>query len=219
MNELVLHIGNRNYSSWSMRAWLAVEQTGQPFREEITWFDEDDDRRKRLAFSPTGKVPALRHGDLVIWDSLAIGEYLAETFPDAGLWPRNAHARARARSLCAEMHAGFQALRGAMPMNCRARKPYRDRGADVAADIARIDDAWSTTRREFGAGGAYLFGARTLADAFFAPVASRFLTYGVKLEGESGAYAKELLMMPAVERWMIAAESEGHPQPKYDAIE
>lgn len=219
MSELVLTIGNRNYSSWSLRAWLALEQTGQPYREEIIWFDEDETRERRLALSPTGRVPILRHGELVIWDSLAIGEYLAETFPAAGLWPASRPARARARSLCAEMHAGFQALRSALPMNCRARKAFRDRGAAAAADIARVVDAWTSARREFGGGGPFLFGTRSLADAFFAPVVSRFLTYAVPLEGEAAAYAETILAMPAMKDWMGKASSEGHAEPAYDALD
>jgi glutathione S-transferase len=218
MSELTLIIGNRNYSSWSMRAWLALEQTGAPFREEMIWFDEDEDRRQRLAHSPTGRVPVLHHGERTIWDSLAIGEYLAEKFPEAGLWPSDPAARARARSLCAEMHSGFFAIRNRLPLNCRARTAPRDRGPEVEAEVSRIAEIWTDTRKEYGAGGSFLFGSRTLADAFFAPVASRFLTYAVTLEREAAAYAEILLAMPPVLDWMEKAEKEGHPDPPYDAL-
>ena len=218
MGELVLTIGNRNYSSWSMRAWLAVEQTGAEFREDSIWFDEDADRRQRLERSPTGKVPVLRHGDVVVWDSLAIGEYLAETFPEAGLWPEGRAARARARSLCAEMHSGFQAIRSRMPLNIKARKPFRDRGPEVAAEIDRIRAMWTGTRREHGRGGPYLFGTRTLADAFYAPVACRFVSYGVRLDREAGAYAETLLSSPPIRAWIEGAERETRTDPAYDAV-
>jgi glutathione S-transferase len=217
MDELLLTIGNRNYSSWSMRAWLALEQTGAAFREETIWFDEDADRRQRLERSPTGRVPVLRHGALVIWDSLAIGEYLAETFPGAGLWPAERGARARARSLCAEMHSGFGAIRSRMPLNIRVRRPYRDRGPEVAAEVERVRALWRDTRREFGRGGPYLFGARSLADAFYAPVACRFVSYGVRLDAEAATYAEMLLATPALREWIERAEKEARSDPAYDA--
>lgn len=218
MSELQLTIGNRNYSSWSMRAWLALEQTGAEFREEVIWFDEDTDRAQRLQRGPSGRVPVLRHGELVIWDSLAIVEYLAETFPAAGLWPAEREARAVARAACCEMHSGFGALREAMPMNTRARKPARDRGPEVAADVKRIVELWTETRRRFGGGGPFLFGARTAADAFFAPIVSRFQTYGVALKGEAATYSAALLALPALQDWVSRAEREGHPDPPYDVI-
>jgi glutathione S-transferase len=218
MRDLALTIGNRNYSSWSMRAWLALEQTGAPYHEEMIWFDEDADRSQRLARSPAGRVPVLRHGRFAIWDSLAIGEYLAELFPEAGLWPSDPRARARARSLCAEMHSGFSKIRAELPMNCRARGAYRDRGPEVGAEIQRMDRIWTDTREEFGAAGPYLFGSRTLADAFFAPVACRFRTYAVPLEGEAATYAEALLDSPEIRTWVESAEAEGHPHAVYDAM-
>ena len=218
MSELTLVIGNRNYSSWSMRAWLALEQTGAPFREQQVWFDEDGDRAQRLALSPAGRVPILRHGDLTVWDSLAIAEYVAELYPDAGLWPADPHARALARALCAEMHSGFFEIRNRMPLNCRARTTPREPHVELNAEIERIVQIWNETRRQYGAGGPYLFGARTLADAFYAPVASRFATYAVELDGEAALYAESVLAMPAVRQWIDKAESEGHPDPPYDAL-
>ncbi len=216
--NLRLVIGNRNYSSWSMRAWLALEQTGAPFVEEQIWFHQDEDRAKRREHSPAGRVPVLKVGTFAVWDSLAIGEYLAERFPDAGLWPRDVDARARARSLCAEMHAGFPAIRERMPLNCRARRQPRDRGPLVAEEVERVGAMWAETRREFGAGGAYLFGARSLADAFYAPVASRFRTYAVTLEGAAGEYAETVLAMPAVQRWMDAAANEEYVAEPYESM-
>ncbi len=218
MAGLTLVIGNRNYSSWSLRAYLALEQSGLPFQTEIIWFDEDRDRRQRLRYSPTGRVPVLMDGDDAIWDSLAIGECLAERAPGAGLWPADARARARARSLCSEMHAGFPALREGMPLNVRGRAPYKTPAPAVAADIARITAMWIETRAEFGGDGPYLFGRRTLADAFYTPVASRFRTYGVPLEGEAAAYAGTVLDLPAMRAWAAEAEAEGHPSPVYDAL-
>jgi glutathione S-transferase len=216
--ELTLIMGNRNYSSWSMRAWLALEQTGAPFREQMIWFDEDRDRRKRLALSPAGRVPILRDGDLTIWDSLAIAEYLAESCPEAGLWPSDPRARARARSLCAEMHSGFFEIRRQLPLNCRARAAARDRGAGVDSEVRRVAEIWTETRREFGGGKPLLFGERCLADAFFAPVASRLRTYAISLEGEAAGYARNVLALPAVRNWMERAVTEGHPDPSYDAM-
>lgn len=218
MSGLTLILGNRNYSSWSMRAWLAMEQTGAPYREETIWLDQDPDRRQRLERSPAGRVPVLLHGDLAIWDSLAIVEYLAELFPGAGLWPSDSAARARARSLASEMHSGFIAIRENLPLNCRARTGARDRGAEVEAEVRRIAAMWSETRREFGSGGPYLFGRPCAADAFYAPVASRFLTYSIRLEGEAAAYSETLLADPGVVAWMARAGEEEHSNPVYDAL-
>lgn len=212
VSGLLLVIGNRNYSSWSMRAWLAIRQTGTPFREETIWLDEDRDRERRLGLSPAGRVPILRDGSLTIWDSLAIVEYLAEAFPGGRLWPADRADRARARSLASEMHAGFQAIRSRLPLNCRARTPWRDRGPEVAAEIDRVARIWREAR------GPFLFGAWCAADAFFAPVASRFRTYGVALEARSRRYADAILERDDVNAWMAGAEAEGHPQPEYDAL-
>ncbi len=219
MPELVLTIGNCNYSSWSLRAWLAIERTGAPYREDQLWLDEDAERQHRLARSPVGKVPVLRHGELVVWDSLAIAEYLAELYPEAGLWPAETGARARARSLCAEMHAGFGTIRSRMPMNCRVRKPHVDRGAELDAEVARVIEIWRETRASHGTGGTFLFGEWCLADAFFAPVVSRFATYGIPLEGEAAEYAAQVLAWPAMAKWMERAAAEKHTLPDYDALD
>jgi glutathione S-transferase len=218
MNDFTLTIGNCNYSSWSMRAWLALRLIGAAFREDRIWFDQDGDRKQRLERSPAGRVPILRHESLVIWDSLAICEYLAELYPRAGLWPSEAAARARARSLCCEMHAGFEALRTRMPFNSRARRPFRDRGEAVAREVERIREMWTETRREHGRGGAFLFGSPGIVDAYYAPVAGRFRTYGVRLEGEAGTYLDALLDWDLVREWSARAEAEPQTDAKYDRL-
>ena len=215
-NTLTLILGNRNFSSWSLRAWLAAELSGLAFEEQFIWLDLDAERSERRRHSPTGRVPVLRAGDFAIWDSLAITEYLAERSPR--VWPAEPLARARARSLAAEMHSGFQALRAELPMNCRARTSWRERGPEVAADLARIRELWSSTRAEFGAGGAFLFGAPCAADAFFAPVASRFATYAVPLEGSAKAYSDALLAWEPMARWLAAAAREGHEIAQYSKL-
>jgi glutathione S-transferase len=213
--ELVLVMGNCNYSSWSLRAWLALEQTGLPYREQTIWFDEDSDRNQRKGFSPTGKVPVLLHGDLTIWDSLAIGEYLAELAPEAGLWPAQSAARARARTLCAEMHSGFPAIRAQMPLNVR-RRSATPTDAAITTEIQRLSSMWDESRDRFGAAGPYLFGSRSLADAFYAPVASRFHTYGVQLTGAAGEWMKTVLDLPAMKTWSQRSADEDHTDPDYD---
>ena len=218
MTDLVLVLGNRNYSSWSLRAWLALEQSGLPFHEEQVWFDEDQDRARRRSFGPTAKVPVLRHGDLVVWDSLAIGEYVAELAPHAGLWPDDRAARATARSVCAEMHSGFPAIRATLAMNVRARTNYHEPTPEVAREIARLIDLWTDVRRGFGRQGPFLFGRRSLADAVFAPVASRFRTYAIPVAGEAARWMETVLDLPAMRDWAAKAETEGHPQPAYDAL-
>lgn len=207
-SELALVIGNKKYSSWSMRPWLALKHVGAPFDEILVpLYQGETTKQKILAQSPSGKVPALKHGDLTICDSLAICEYVAELYPHAGLWPADREARAVARSVSAEMHSGFQALRNHYPMNILAtiRKPST---ADVDADIARIRQVWRTTRERFGDGGKFLFGAFTIADAMYAPVVGRFRTYGVTLEGDEVAYAQAVWDHPAVRDWLDGARAE-----------
>ena len=208
MSGYTLVIGNKNYSSWSLRAWLALRQTGAAFTEKVIPLDRDDTAEAIRQWSPAGKVPVLRDGDLTVWDSLAIGEYLAEQVPNAGLWPREAQARAVARSAAAEMHAGFPALRRDMPMDVR-RRTSQTPSAEVAADIARICELWADCRTRFGAGhGDFLFGGFTLADAFYAPVASRFVTYGVDLPEPARAYVDAIMATPAMRAWAEAAAAE-----------
>ena len=189
MAKCVLVIGNRNYSSWSLRAWLTLKRTGVEFEEIVIPLMRPESRDAILAHSPSGNVPLLRHGNDRVWDSLAIAEYLAERYPAAGLWPADAGPRAIARSVSAEMHAGFMSLRRALPMNLRAHLAGRRWAEDVEADIARIQEIWSTCRQRYGEGGPFLFGTFTIADAFYAPVVGRFHTYDVPLTEPCQAYA------------------------------
>lgn len=216
MSKLTLTIGNRNYSSWSLRAWLPLQATGAEFTEEMVLLGQDDTAAEISRQSPTGLVPALRHGDLVVWDSLAIGEYLAEQYPDAGLWPGDPQARAIARSVAAEMHSGFTAVRGNMPMNIRASYPGEGRGPGVNDDIARITAIWEECRQDFGSAGTFLFGRFTIADAFFAPIVSRFRTYGVQISGIAGDYAESLWDWPAMQEWVAKAHAEEWSVDRYD---
>jgi len=201
-----LLIGNKNYSSWSLRPWVLMRQAGIPFREEIVSLRPDAAKPARMGRLPAGRVPCLDDGGLVVWDSLAIAEYLAERH--LGLWPADPTARAWARSISAEMHAGFGALREGMSMDVRSRRPQRKRSAALLADIARVERIWTETRERFGKGGAMLFGTFTVADAFYAPVAFRFRTYGVAPGGEAAAYLGSLLALPAMQEWDRAAEGD-----------
>ena len=201
-----LHIGNKNYSSWSLRPWLVLRETGLPFKENLVSLQDDAGKAARLARLPAGRVPCLEHDGVVVWDSLAIGEYLAERHP--GLWPDQAEDRAWARSICAEMHSGFQALRSEMSMDVRARRPQRRRSPALLADIARVERIWSETRERFGSGGPLLFGRFTVADAFYAPVAFRFRTYGVAPAGEAGRYLEALLALKGMKEWEAAGKED-----------
>jgi glutathione S-transferase len=194
-----LSIGEKNYSSWSARPWILMRQAGIPFQERLVSLQADAEKAARIGGLPAGRVPVLDHDGLVVWDSLAIAEYLAERHP--GLWPADPRARAWARSICAEMHSGLMALRSEMSMDVRARRPQRRRSAAVQADIARVAAIWTETRRRHGAGGPPLFGGFTIADAYWAPVAFRFQTYGVDLPGAAGDYARALLALPGVREW------------------
>jgi len=208
MPPFTLIIGNKNYSSWSLRAWLALQQTGAAFEEIRIPLDTPQPRSQILQHSPTGKVPALRHGEILLWESLAICEYLAELFPDRHLWPSEATTRAIARCVSTEMHAGFAALRQQLPMDCRSRHTWKGTPPNVQADIDRILDLWRTCRQQFGEGGDFLFGRLTIADAMFAPVVTRFVTYGVPLDAIAQAYTEAILALPAMQDWMAAAAAE-----------
>lgn len=216
MNPLTLVIGNKNYSSWSLRPWLALKQAGIPFAEVRIALYTPESKQQILAWSPSGKVPALRDGDLVVWDSLAICEYLAERFPDTGLWPAQREARAVARSACAEMHSGFPELRSRMSMNLRRAFPGQGMTPEVARDIGRIDQIWQDCRSRFGAGGDFLFGAFTVADAFYAPVVLRFQTYGVALGPVAQAYSDAVLALPALQQWVAEARAESEVIPQFE---
>ena len=205
---MTLLIGNRNYSSWSLRAWLALRNTALPFTEERVPLFSPNYKERIRAFSPAGLVPALRDGDTLVWDTMAIIEYLAEAYP--ALWPADKRARAHARAISAEMHAGFQALRGEMPMNIRATGRVVHPTERCQGDIARIQAIWAEARTRFGidAGGPWLYGAFSAADAFYAPVAARFRTYGAALDDIAAAYVDTVFADPHMQDWIAAAEAE-----------
>jgi glutathione S-transferase len=216
MSELVLYLGNKNYSSWSLRGWLAAKLSGKPFREVIIPLDRPETKQEILRHSPSGRVPALQHGDLSIWDSLAIAEYLAELSPEVKMWPGDRAARAVARSVAAEMHSGFSALRNNMPMNIRHRAPGKGRGEGVEDDIARVTRLWNDCRTRFGKNGNFLFGDYSLADVSFAPVVTRFVTYAVNVDPVSAAYMEAILARPEMREWIDAARAEKWALTKYD---
>jgi len=205
---LTLIIGNKNYSSWSMRPWIAMKAAGIAFAEEVISLDAADFKARVSKVSGTGKVPVLSDGGIHVWESLAILEYLAEKFPAAGLWPADPAARALARAVAAEMHAGFVPLRRHLPMNMwRPVKP-RELPEDVLANVRRIEQIWTDCRTRFGAGGPFLFGAFGAADAMFAPVVSRFHTYAVEVGPASGDYIAAVMALPAWAEWRAAALQE-----------
>ena len=208
-----LYIGNKNYSSWSLRAWVLMRTLGVPFVEKriVLYRSESPGRLREI--SPSGKVPCLHDGDVVVWDTLAIAEYLAERH--RGVWPEEAGTRAWARSVAAEMHSGFARLREEMGMNVRVRT-RKDPSPAVAADIARILALWVEGRERFGAAGEFLCGPFGAVDAFWCPVAFRFQSYGVPLAGIGEAYARSLLELPAMRDWAAAAEREIERIPEFD---
>jgi glutathione S-transferase len=207
MSDLVLYIGNRRYSSWSVRPYLALCAARADFRPEVIVLDQPATRTQIKAVNPAGRVPVLHDGRLVIHDSLAICEYIAERFPDSVLWPRSRSERARARSVVCEMHAGFAALRRDMPQDLCASKPGVGHTAEALADAERIFEIWRALRGEADS-GPYLFGTYTIADAFFTPVAGRFKTYGGELDATCQAYADALLAYPPMAAWIAAAGLE-----------
>lgn len=208
MSGIELVIANQNYSSWSLRPWLALKQTRMPFSLAVIPLKQESTKAQILARSPSGKAPALVHDGLTVWDSLAICEYLAELAPDAGLWPADRAARATARSVSAEMHSSFTALRSNMPMNIRGDLPGWGRAPGVADDVARIEAIWTDLRQRFGGEGPYLFGGFTIADAMYAPVVTRFKTYGVQINPTAQAYADAVLAHPFMQEWTAAALAE-----------
>jgi glutathione S-transferase len=202
-----LTIGNKNYSSWSMRPWFAMKVAGIPFEETVISLNAPD-FKERLKLSGTGKVPLLVDGEVRVWESLAILEYLAETIPTAKLWPADPAARAHARAIANEMHAGFVPLRRQCPMNMWRAVKKMELNAEAAANVARIDAMWSDCRARFGAGGPFLFGTFTAADAMYAPVVSRFHTYAVEIGAASHAYMTAVMALPAWAEWAAAAVKE-----------
>jgi glutathione S-transferase len=205
---LKLIIGNKNYSSWSFRPWIAMKAMQIPFEEELVPLFTPEFRSRLNAVSGTGKVPTLIDGDVKVWESLAILEYLADKFPAKNLWPADAAARAHARAISAEMLAGFVPLRKACPMNMWRPVIKREYAADVMANVARIDAMWSDCRKRFGQGGKFLFGTFGAADAMYAPVVSRFHTYGLEVSPASRAYMDAVMALPAWAEWKSAAVKE-----------
>lgn len=209
--ELV--IGNKNTSSWSLRPWLVMKAFGIPFNETLIRLRRPETATEILRYSPSGKVPVLKSDGLLIWDTLAIIEFLAEQHPNKRLWPADRDARAIARSVSAEMHSGFQALRNECPMDFINVLGFPDASAPVLADIARIVAIWKDCRQRFGDAGAFLFGAFSAADAMYAPVASRFRTYGVDLsrfgdDGTAASYRDTMMSMPDMVAWAEEARAE-----------
>jgi glutathione S-transferase len=206
---LLLVIGNKNYSSWSLRPWIAMKVAGIPFAERFVPLNAADFKERIADVSPTGKVPALADGDTHVWESLAILEYLGEKYPQARLWPADQKARAHARSIATEMHAGFAALRRHFPMNVRRPvKPREPIPPEVITDVRRIEALWTDCRTRFGGGGPFLFGAFGTADAMYAPVVSRFQTYAIAVGPGARAYMDAVLALPAWTQWRAAAEKE-----------
>lgn len=219
MADFHIYIGYRTVSSWSMRGWLPMKKAGVPFEETLIRYRKPDDKRRLVELSPTGKVPLLVHRregrDVKVWDSIAIGEYLAETFPARRLWPEDAEARAFARSISAEMHTGFVALRNHLSMALLERHPTPE-DVEANADIARVNAIWRECRQRWGKtdGGPFLFGHWTIADAMYAPVVTRFRTYGVRLDDIGNAYMDAVLADPDFLEWEAQAMRDPPPEPR-----
>ena len=204
----VLYIGNKNYSSWSLRAWLGLKVAGIDFEERLVPLMTEEWDAKAPVFSPSAKVPAYFDGQKTIWEALGILEYIADSRPDTMLWPLDLDVRAIARSVVLEMHGGFGPLRTHMPMNCRKSLPGLGRKDGVEKDIARIGDIFKMCRTQFGQGGDFLFGHFSIADAMYAPVVTRFKTYGVELDPIGNAYMQSVLDLPAMKDWYADARDE-----------
>ena len=213
---LTLVIGNKNYSSWSLRPWLLLRQAQIPFEEVRIPLYTPTSKAEIRRYSPSGKVPALIDGDVTVWESLAICEYIAERFPDRGLWPADPKARALARAVSTEMHAGFTALRTHMSMNCRRRWPDKGRAPGVQEDIDRICAIWNECRTRFGGDGPFLFGRFSVADAMYAPVVLRFETYVVPLDPVARAYSDAMLALAPLQEWIAAGKAETEVLPAFE---
>jgi glutathione S-transferase len=218
MADFTIYLGNKNYSSWSLRPWLVLKHVGVAFDEVVVPLYEPASRATIMKYSPSGTLPALWHGDLVVWDSLSICEYLSESFPTFELWPREHDARAVARSVCAELHSGFQALRAHLPMNVRSSFPNRGVTPEVQAEINRVMAVWRDCRKRFGeqSKGDFLFGRFSIADATYAPVVTRFRTYKIELERDAEIYCETIMALPALQEWIAAARNEPMVIDKYE---
>ena len=214
---LTLVIGNKSYSSWSMRPWMLLEGFGIPFAEIVIPLYAEGSKETILKTSPSGKVPALVDGDVTIWDSLSICEYVAEGFPRLAIWPREKAARALARSMSAEMHSSFQALRQLCPMVVHRPKAPADFTADALADVARIEAMWAASRAKCGQGGPFLFGAFSAADAMYAPIVLRFDNYYAPVNATTQAYMDAIMATPAWKKWMAGAAAETWRIPRFEA--
>lgn len=219
MGKLKLVIGNKNYSSWSLRPWLLLRWHDLAFEEIRVPLYTPDSAALIERYSPSGKVPVLLHDDLAVWDSLAICEYVSESLLDGRGWPADSAARAVARAVSAEMHAGFQAVRTGLPMNLRGQFLWRSPGPEIEAEIARIAGLWADCRARFGAAGPWLFGEFTIADAMYIPVVLRFRTYGVPLPGDAAAYVQHCLEQQDVRAWCEDARHEVEVLPQFEARE
>ncbi len=206
MSDLILYVGNKNYSSWSFRPWIALEAAGVPFTDKVIPFDFAAGNPQFRDLSPTGKVPVLHHGAVLVWESLAIIEYVAELFPEKGLWPRDAAARAEARAISMEMLSGFRAIRNACPMNIRRKPGAIDLPDGVMEDVARIETIWTDALAR--SGGPFLFGGFSAADAMYAPVVNRFDAYCLTKDETVLAYMARMKAHPAWQKWQAAAEAE-----------
>ncbi|MGL5806883.1 MAG: glutathione S-transferase family protein [Xenococcaceae cyanobacterium] len=216
MTELTLIIGNKNYSSWSLRPWIAMKQFGLDFDEIRIFLYNPEASTQIKKYSPAGKVPILIHNNVTIWDSLSILEYLAEEFSELNWWPKDKIARATARSISAEMHSGFLPLRHNMPMNCRAKFPGIDIKPEVKKDIDRITNIWQECREKYRSQGDLLFGKFSIADAMYAPVVLRFVSYGVPLNSICQQYLDSILELPALQEWIAAGKSETETIPEFE---
>jgi glutathione S-transferase len=216
--SFTLVLANKAYSSWSFRPFILMRYFDIPFAEIVIPLGEESTRTEILRYGPSGKCPILRDGDLVIWDSLAIIEYLAERFPDLPIWPRDEKARATARSLAAEMHSGFMALRANLPMNMRRPLKKREVSPEAGADIERIETAWADAKRRFGGQGDFLFGDFSAADAMFAPVVNRLHVYDVAVGAPTRAYMERVMALPAYRDWQKGAEAESWRIAKYEDL-
>ena len=210
---LRLIIGNKNYSSWSFRPWIAMRHAGIEFTDEVIPLYQPGSRARILKYSPAGKVPVLLDGDMAIWESLAILEHLAEKFPAVGLWPSEPRARAHARAISAEMHAGFAALRNHCPMNMRRPPKIRALTSEVEQDVKRIEANWADSRTRFGQSGPFLLGAFCAADAMYAPVVSRFSSYAIPVGAPALGYMQTMMALPAWKKWASAAAAEAWVMP------
>ncbi|HZZ59752.1 MAG TPA: glutathione S-transferase family protein [Roseiarcus sp.] len=215
---LKLVVANKAYSSWSLRPWILLAHFRIPFEDVVIPLDKPDTRENILKYAPNGKCPSLHDGRIAVWESMAIIEYVAEAYPEKAIWPRGKAARAHARSLAAEMHAGFSALRQACPTNFRREPKAIAIGDDVRADVARIEEAWAHARETFGKAGPFLFGRFSAADAMFAPVANRFHAYDIPVAKATRAYIEAVMALPAWKQWIAGARAEPWRIERYEAI-